>query len=210
MLGATNDTDGDGLSDALEKLFFHSNPSALDSNFERDSASQDGIVDYPGRGINGVVDGAEDLDGDEVLNSQEIALNKDPFVADSLLPKRFLIYYGTFNLGRIFALRPSAQAVALGDIDGNGQLDMVTVGGGGVDILRNQTFTKLEISPVNGGVRLAWPGWTTGFVPEATTNVLAPNSWIALPGPFAIEEGRYVVTNSLSGMQGYYRLNRAQ
>jgi hypothetical protein len=76
------DTDGDGLSDAVEELIFKSNPDNSDSNFLCDG-NGNGSPDFPGKANNWVCDGDEDLDGDGWSNADEIAMGTDPFVAQN-------------------------------------------------------------------------------------------------------------------------------
>lgn len=94
------DTDGDYLSDGVEKLIFKSDPGTYDTNnnpnndpaddsgFLRDS-NGNGIPDYPNKANNWICDGDEDLDGDGFSNAEELARGTDPFVPETTAPSDF-------------------------------------------------------------------------------------------------------------------------
>ena len=66
---------------------------------------------------------------------------------------------------------------------------------------------KLAIALANGQALVSWPTNTPNFNLQGTTNLSQAN-WLNIPGPFALVNGRYTVTNSLSGAARYFRLWR--
>ncbi len=66
---------------------------------------------------------------------------------------------------------------------------------------------KLAIALANGQALVSWPTNPPNFNLQGTTNLSQAN-WLNIPGPFALVNGRYTVTNSLSGAARYFRLWR--
>jgi uncharacterized repeat protein (TIGR03803 family) len=86
-----------------------------------------------------------------------------------------------------------------GGTDGNGTVFAVSI--------LPSAAPQLLIIRDNANVILTWPSSVVGFRLEAATNLLSPASWITnLPAPVVIN-GRFTVTNSISGKQMFYRLS---
>jgi uncharacterized repeat protein (TIGR03803 family) len=95
------------------------------------------------------------------------------------------VLYGSAPLGAPFA---------------SGALFSVLLGAGA-------TAPPLVISRSGTNVMVTWPTNFTGYTLQSTTN-LAPANWgTVVPSPANVN-GQYVVTNSYSGAQKFYRLSQ--
>ena len=81
------DTDGDGLTDAFEKLVSHTDPvvwTSLDTDGDGLSDAWEMAHGYdpanPDSNLNGMPDGSEDFDGDGLANNLELAFACDPAI----------------------------------------------------------------------------------------------------------------------------------
>ena len=78
---------------------------------------------------------------------------------------------------------------------------------GGGTVFSISLAPSLTIQAENTDVVLAWPTNFDGFVLESTTNLLFPGWTTNLPAP-VIVNGRYTLTNSISGNQQFFRLSQ--
>lgn len=67
---------------------------------------------------------------------------------------------------------------------------------------------NLNIELVSGEVRLTWPTWATGYLLEASTNLIDPEDWNVLSVDHGILGTNYFVTDTLNGSKRFYRLRK--
>ncbi|HZQ45872.1 MAG TPA: choice-of-anchor tandem repeat GloVer-containing protein [Verrucomicrobiae bacterium] len=72
--------------------------------------------------------------------------------------------------------------------------------------LATVTLPKLTIALTGTNIVLAWPTNAPGFTLQFTTNLAAPAVWSTNTSVPAIFNGYYTVTDSISGIQKFYRL----
>jgi hypothetical protein len=146
------DTDGDGLIDGDEVAVHFANPLSDDS--DGDGLPDGWEVEHGLRPL--INDAALDGDADGVANSREFSGGSDPNVADSdgdgLDDGVELARFRYADSGQRLGAEPS-EAVELGDLDGDGDLDaFVANRTGGSEIWRNDgagTFTLDALNPLN-------------------------------------------------------------
>jgi hypothetical protein len=68
----------------------------------------------------------------------------------------------------------------------------------------NPVPPKLDITLVNGQAVVSWPTMPNAAL-QSRTN-LASGNWLDVPGPYIFVNGRYTVTNTVSGSARYFRL----
>ncbi len=115
---------------------------------------------------------------------------------------------GTFTYGGYLPLAGGAWAVAVGDVNGDRQLDMVIGGRGSFQVLLNQTFTRLQTQKSNNDLELSWPSFTAGFVLESASDLHSPDNWQRVPLAPVVSGNRYVVPVTPTGAKQFYRLRR--
>ena len=65
---------------------------------------------------------------------------------------------------------------------------------------------RLAIELTNGQAAVSWP-YNPAYYLQTTTNLWSGN-WFSVPGPFAVVNGRTIVTNAISESARYFRLWR--
>jgi hypothetical protein len=117
---------------------------------------------------------------------------------------------GTFAPAVNYKVGRQPFSVAVGDFNRDGQPDIVTVNSydGTVSVLLNETFPVLKISNLSDQIILAWPVSATGFVLEATSDLIATNTWEAVTDSPLVIGSQQVVTNSIGPENKFYRLRR--
>lgn len=71
-----------------------------------------------------------------------------------------------------------------------------------------QVIPSLSIIPSGPSLLLAWPTNAPGFNLQATPSLSYSNTWTNVPTPPSIVAGQYVVTNTPSSSNGFYRLQK--
>jgi hypothetical protein len=112
---------------------------------------------------------------------------------------------GSFLTTTNYFLGGSWAAVA--DFNADGMPDLALDLGSQVGLLWNDTLPRLQISPVAGGVRLAYPAWKS-YTLEVNTNLTKPDSWQAVPNSPSRLGSQFVLTNTLQAPAQVYRLKR--
>jgi hypothetical protein len=62
----------------------------------------------------------------------------------------------------------------------------------------------------SNSIMLAWPTNDVGFTLQSTTNLLAPTGWAIVTNVPVVVNGKYTVTNIMSGLQQFFRLANFQ
>ncbi len=64
----------------------------------------------------------------------------------------------------------------------------------------------LKITQSEANVIITWPTNAIGFALQCATNIDSSANWLFVSPDPAIVNGKYTVTNPISGLQGFYRL----
>ena len=65
----------------------------------------------------------------------------------------------------------------------------------------------LEIQRTTDSLELTWPGYASNYVLQASSRVDGTN-WVEVPGPFALQNGRFTATSEVVGKSQFFRLRR--
>jgi len=57
------------------------------------------------------------------------------------------------------------------------------------------------------GFELSWPGYATNYVLQVSPRVDGTN-WVEVPGPFALQNGRFLATSEVVGTNQFFRLRQ--
>ena len=67
---------------------------------------------------------------------------------------------------------------------------------------------SLKAQPSGNQLILTWPTNAPGFTLQTATNLSLPMPWLDVPGSPAVVNGRFTVTNALSGPARFYRIKK--
>jgi uncharacterized repeat protein (TIGR03803 family) len=87
-----------------------------------------------------------------------------------------------------------------------------TAGGGGTNgagtVFSLTLPVQLAINLSGTNVILTWPTYAAGFTLQSTNNLISPTVWPDVSPAPVVVNGRYTVTNPISGTQQFYRLSQ--